>query len=510
VSFDRSERSCDAAWIGVLLAAGSGVLYSLAFPPTGLWVLGWIALAPLYLAVLRQPPFRAFLLGIVWCLCAGWGVGGFLPETLSHFFGASGRTGWLGFFGVMALIAPLYGAYASWLAWLASRQRASPWLAAAGFGLCEFARSQLGSVGAWALLAYSQVPNLHVIQVLDLIGAYGLGMLMAASSFLLAACFGSEIRVRPVALRALAMLAILVAVLGYGQWRVGQSFGTGESASVALVQSGLEREQRRDPERRAANFIHQIELTSSVSATRPEIIVWPEHAVEFYLREDSAQRRLLFERSSQWGADLVIGGPHYRSRHSPPRYHNSAFLIRDGRFGGRYDKRELLPFAESNLLPEWFPRDVHYTPGDRLQPLQARVPIGTFLCSEVLDPSVARGLSRAGAHVLVNPASDDWFTSAGPARILLHTAVARAVENRRYLLRTAQVGHSAIIDPHGRIRQVAPDGRAAVVVGEIFGSKEVTGYQRLGDLPVWLALVSVPMTTLRVRGSMKTSRGERS
>jgi apolipoprotein N-acyltransferase len=277
---------------------------------------------------------------------------------------------------------------------------------------------------------------------------------------------------------------------------------------VALVQSGLDRELRRDPARRDANLIHQIELTDSVSANRPEIIVWPEHAVEFYLREDSPQRRLLFEGSSRWGADLLIGGPHYRSRHSPPRYHNSAFLIRDGRFGGRYDKHELLPFAERNLLPGWFPREVHYTPGERPQPLPARLPIGTFLCSEVLNPAIARELSRTGARVLANPASDDWFATAAPARLLLHTAAARAVENRRYLLRTAHVGHSAIIDPHGRISQIAPDGRPAVVVGEVFGSKEVTWYQRLGDAPVWLALVWVPMTTLRVRGSMRTSKGE--
>jgi apolipoprotein N-acyltransferase len=489
------------SWVDVLLAGGSGVLYALSFPPAALSALGWVALTPLFAAVLRAAPGRAFLLGVLFSLCAGVGVGGFLAGTVSQFFGFPEGLGWLAFGGVMALIAPLYGAYAAWLSWLERRRRASIWLAAAGWGLCEAGRSQLGVIGSWALVAYSQVPNAHVIQVLDLVGPYGLGMLMAASGFALATCLGREIRSRGVAAPALAVAAAVAAVFGYGQCRLAQSFATGAPLSVALVQSGLGREVRRDPTREDANLLHHIELTSTVADAHPDIIVWPEYAVDFYLREDTPERRLLFERARRWDADLVVGGPHYHSRFSPPHYYNSAFLIRDGRFGGRYDKLELLPFAESNPFPNLLPREVHYTPGDRARPLDARVPIGAFLCSEVLDPSLARRLSLAGAQILANPASDDWFLDPAPSQILRDTAAARAIENRRYLLRTTELGHSAIIDPHGMITAAAPGGRgAAVVVGEVAASDTTTLYQRLGDLPVWLALALVPATTLRIRG----------
>jgi apolipoprotein N-acyltransferase len=485
--------------VGVLFAVGSGALFSLSFPPAALSILGWIALVPFYLVVVRTSPLHAFTLGMAWCGAAGFGVAHFFAGTVSEFFSASTAVGWAAFAGVILVIAPVLGAYAYWLAWLSERDRASSWHAAAGWGVCEAARSQLGGIGSWSLLAYSQVPNTPVVQVLDVVGPYGLGMSMAACSFTLARILSGKIPIRSMALETAAVAAIIAAILGYGHWRLGQSFGSGTRFTVALVQSGVEREGRSDPSGRSATLLHQIDLTESVIDQQPNIIFWPEYAVDFYLREDSPERRLLLERSSQWGADLILGGPHYRSRHEPPDYHNSAFLIRDGRFGGRYDKIELLPFAESNPLQRILPRDVHYKAGGPPEPLQARVTIGIVLCSEVLNPRLTRAASRNGAEILANPASDDWFHDPAPSRMLIQAAAARAIENRRYLVRITQTGHSAIIDPHGKIIAIGPSKGEAVVFGEVEASDSATLYNRLGDVPVWLAMAFVPTATLYAR-----------
>jgi apolipoprotein N-acyltransferase len=493
------------SWIGPLLVACSAALYAMSFPPVSLTWLGWLALAPLFAAVRRSSPKQAFVLGCAWCGLASYGVAGFLAETISAFFGLPAALGWLGFVVVIAFIAPLYGVYAAWLAWLEARGRCSAIAAAAGFGLCEVARAQMGVVGAWGLLAYSQVPNPHAIQILDGVGSFGLGMIMAATSFLLASGLLDAARPRRLGRAALASVAILGAVLGYGDWRLGGATETGTPVSVALVQSGFERGVRGDPDGTDQSLAQHLALTRLVSGTRPDLIVWPEYAVDFYLREDSPERRLLLESAAAWDADLLLGGPHYRSRFSPTRYHNSAFLIRGGRFAGRYDKVALLPFAESNPFQGVLPRAVHYTAGQQAQPLKGRVPIGTFLCSEVLDPGIARQLAVAGARVLVNPASDDWFLAEAPSRILLATAAARAVENRRYLVRSSQTGSTVIIDPYGAALAEGPPAGAGVVTGEISAFDTRTLYQRMGESHLVLACVFSLATTFRAgrSGRMK-------
>ncbi len=75
---------------------------------------------------------------------------------------------------------------------------------------------------------------------------------------------------------------------------------------------------------------------------------------------------------------------------------------------------------------------------------------GMLLCLEAMLPELARDAARDGADVLVNLSNDAWFGRREAAELQLDVATLRAVENRRYLVRAAATGISAVIDPHGR------------------------------------------------------------
>jgi apolipoprotein N-acyltransferase len=481
-------------------------MYALAFPPIGLAPLAWVALAPLYLACFWTRPRRAFAAGLLWCVTASVGVAGFLPEMIADFFGASAVLGWLVFGGVMLIVAPLYGSYAAWISWLTRQRTASLLAAAAGWGVCEWLRLSLPPPTGWALLAYSQASAPVVLQVADVAGSLGLGMLLAAVSFGLAALIAPSQRLGLA--RGVGIATIALAVVAYGAWRLSQTFAYGEPVTVALVQPAGDREHRPGEERRDARLDRYLALSKVAAAeVAADLVVWPEHAVDFYLREPSPQRTALFDAARGWKADLILGGPHYRSRNTPPRYHNSVFLIRDARFAGRYDKVKLLPFAESNPLQAFFPRDVHTSPGERLQPLEATsLRTGVFVCSEALEPELARKLAGKGAELFVNPSSDHWFGSAAAARLQLYSAVLRAVENRRHLVRTTAGGHSAIVDPHGRVQRLADFGASDVLVGEVRASSAVTPYQRTAGVAPWAALAVVAITSMRRSGLHGSTR----
>jgi len=192
---------------------------------------------------------------------------------LGEYFGLSTIAGWVGLFTVSIGLTGIYfGAFASWLSWLIRRQAANPWLIAAGWGACEFARANLIIGNPWALSGYSQVALTRLMQVADATGPYGVGLLIAAVNACLAGLFAPALRGRRPAISFLGVVITLALTLGYGEWRLSQTFATGEAVQVAVIQGGLERQLRESPEYLDANLAHYLQLTKEAVATRATLI----------------------------------------------------------------------------------------------------------------------------------------------------------------------------------------------------------------------------------------------
>jgi apolipoprotein N-acyltransferase len=172
------------------------------------------------------------------------------------------------------------------------------------------------------------------------------------------------------------------------------------------------------------------------------------------------------------------------------------FLVREGRLAGTADKIRLMPFSEASPLApaEGRPR---LSTGDRVRTLPARgARVGVLVCSESMHPAHVREVVRAGAELLANPSNDGWFGSRAALRQQLAAAQLRAIESRRYLVRAAENGASAVVDPWGRILARGPDGGAALTSARVAPGRTLTPYQRFGDLAAWLAVAGVPAFTL--------------
>jgi len=482
-----------------LLTVLSALLYALSFPPVSCFPLAWVALVPFFLAAAMTRPIWAAAYGILWGISAAYGVGWWFPETLARYFGVSLIVGWLGFFVVSIGLAGVYfGAFAAWLSWLARRQAANPFVIAAGWGVCEFARANLLVGNPWALSGYSQVPLTWLMQLADATGPYGVGLLIAAVNALVAGLCLPALRARRVAISSMGIVAVFGFAFLYGEWRLSQTFTTSEPVEVAVIQGAVERQLRWHPEHRAASLERYLALTKEVAAAHPRFIFWPEYAVDFYLQEEIPERQALLSLTQALGSDLILGGPSYGYGVSDLFYRNSVFLLRRGRLTGRYDKIRLLPFAEETEFGRRFFQDqLTYEPGRRLHTLHAGdAQIGAFVCFEAVYPDVVRNLALQGAEVFANPANDDWLGYAAPARHHLDIATVRAIENRRYLVRPTATGFSAIIDPYGQTVARSGFGIPAVLTGTIRLSQAQTPYQRWGDAAVWVAVVWVTAVSL--------------
>ena len=116
--------------------------------------------------------------------------------------------------------------------------------------------------------------------------------------------------------------------------------------------------------------------------------------------------------------------------------------------------------------------------------------IGILICYEGAFPYITIETVREGAQVLVNLTNDAWYdrTSAPFQHFAFY--IFRAIETDRYLLRAANTGISAIIDPKGRV-----DAKTSIFTEEIlkgsFAMKDTkTFYVRYGDYFILLAFLA--------------------
>jgi apolipoprotein N-acyltransferase len=470
-------------------------MFAAAFPPLSWTIVAWISLVPLLLACASLSPVRAAMAGVCWTVIAAAGVASFLPAMLSRYFGLAVVPGWL---AALAVAAGLHGlfvsGYAAWVAWLVQRRAANPVLLAGGWLVCEFARDRLGS--PWALTAYSQLPWTPLIQSADLAGPYALGMLVAAVNACAAACLVPALRGGRPWLSATTTVAALAGAFLYGQWRVGQTFDDGPAVRVAVVQGGAPPAEQTE---RPASLARYVALTRSGAAAETSLIVWPEFAIEAYLEEASSTRDTVLRVSDEARADVILGGPHYESSAGSTRYHNSAYLVRNGRLAARYDKHRLVPFAEDGRIARAAgAAPTGYTPGRGGFVLPATaLRIGAVVCVEAMSPDLVRRAVRQGAELLVNLSNDAWFGQPAAARHQLQIATLRAVETRRYLVRAATTGFSAVIDPHGRTLAQSEFNAFQVLNATVHASHARTPYERWGDAFAWIVIAVVASVTLR-------------
>jgi apolipoprotein N-acyltransferase len=479
------------------LCTVSALIYAAGFPPLAWSIAPWLALAPLLVACAALSPSRAAVAGMWWAVVAALGVGWFLPGMLSRYSGLPAILSWLATAAVVGGLHGLYlSFYAAWVAWLVRRRAANPILLAGGWLACEFARAH-GSLGIpWALAAYSQVRATSLIQIADITGPYGIGLLIAATNACAAAWWAPALRGRRPWRDAATIAAALLAAWLYGHWRLGQRFDDGAPVRVAVVQGGA---PAVDPAQRAVVLARYASLTRNGAAPDADLIVWPESAVQTYLDEPSSARDTVLGLARDRSADVVLGGPHYTPSPSGTRYHNSAYLVRGGHVAARYDKHRLVPFAEDGRFA-WLlgARTTSYTPGSGASILPgAGLRLGTLLCIEAMFPDAVSRTVHQGADVLLNLSNDAWFGHAAPARQQLEIATLRAVENRRYLVRAAATGFSAVVDPHGRALVESAYGAEQVLNATVRASHTRSPYQRWGDAFAWLVMACVAAASAR-------------
>jgi len=488
----------------LLLAGFAGLLNYAVFPNVGLWVLVWVCLTPLLVVTYQERSgWRALCLGLLTGVVFFTGTCHWISNVLRAYGGLSELGAGLLFLLLALHLSLFYGIFSWTLACISRRCGLQAlWIAPAIWVATEYLRAHVLTGFPWCLLGYGLIDAERLAQVATVTGVYGLSFLAMSMNASLAALLLAPSK------RTLFQLGALILALSGLSWTLGLTRPelSEPPRQVRIVQANIDLEQSWAASSKAAVLDELARLSRAgesdqkIDANSWRLILWPETPTPFYFNHDQDFRHKVEQIAFSTGSYLLFGFVDFRSAQGGKEripYNSVALLSPEAKTVSQYDKIHLVPFGEYVPYASLFffvekisTEAGNFSPGERVvvSPVGTSESLGTFICYEAVVPDLVRLFARDGAQVLVNVTNDAWFgESAAPFQ---HLAMARmrSVENRRYLLRAANNGISAVIDPFGKVVSSIPRNQRAALESVFQFRKELTLYTRWGDWLAWSCL----------------------
>ncbi|GGH34050.1 apolipoprotein N-acyltransferase [Alsobacter metallidurans] len=498
-------------WRRLALAFGAGALGALAMPPFGIlpalmvsltlavWLLDGSAadVGRMSRATLGHAALAGWFFGFGYFVAGLWWLG-------SAFLVEADQFAWLMPLGVVGLPAVLavYTALAFVLAriiWTPGPMRIVS--LALALTATEWLRSVLFTGFPWNEFGMALGGHLWLAQAASWMGLHGLTLLAtlicAAPATIATGASGRERWAAPA-----AALAALVLLAGFG----GLRLATGATAmapnvSLRIVQPNVPQDDKFRPENRDAIMSRYLSLSDrATSPDHPGMakvthLIWPESAFPFILARDPTALAQIAQMLPK-GAVLVTGA--VRSAEPLPgergrRYFNAVQVVADdGTIVDSSDKAHLVPFGEylpfNDALTALGLRQFVNAPGGfeagvrrKMLAVPGLPPVAPLICYEAIFPGEAKP-EQGDPGVLLNLTNDAWFgLTPGPYQ---HFAQARlrAIEEGLPLIRAANDGISAVVDPYGRIIGALPLGVDGVLDSRLPARLAGTPFSSYGNL----------------------------
>lgn len=479
----------------------AGLISGLALPPVGQW---WVLAftLPVYLWRMETVADRAWGKGFTSGLCFGTGYFMAAFHWIAFAFFINPADIWMMPFAVggLALFMAGYWGIASALVLAVPAVVAPRWLLSVLFlSVAEWLRGHLLTGFPWSVPGLVADGMGAVAQLASLVGMNGLTLLVLLWAALPAVVWWQWRYTRRLHVSALAVLLLLPLSEAWGLWRLQQNPTDYSTVMVRLVQPNISQDDKWRADNAADIFSTLTELSRDGAAGAAGLIVWPESSVPFLLDED---RPALARIAGLLSPDrTLLAGAIRRDRAADgdERYYTSVIAVNaQGEVSGRYDKWRLVPGGEFLPWEDFLTRlgfrkvvslPESFTAGPGPQNLE--VPglglVAPLVCYEVIFPN--RLVSEPRPRLLVNVTNDGWFgRSTGPFQHLAQARL-RSIEQGLPLVRAANTGISAVIDPLGRIVASTELLARSVVDNLAPLPLAATAYARIGDLMLVLLLV---------------------
>jgi len=464
-----------------------GAVMTLSTPPIGAFYVLLVCVPGLiWLARNSKTKTGTFLTG--WAFGAGYFIFGLYWVSFALFVDIKQFWWVLPFAAILGpAVVALYYALVPLLVWRYRKdETAYALMFVTVWALIEWVRGHALTGFPWNLPGYTWNYFLAVMQANAAVGAYGLTLL----TLLWAAIPAFNKKFVPLVLVSF----LLVAGAGTVRLYLHPTQQSG-SNTVRIIQPDIPQSLKWNRAEMQHNFQHNLALTAQPAKQPVTFVIWPETALVANLQEQPDLAHEIAKNLPK-GSLGLLG----TLRSDEGHFYNSVTVLdRSGGVLGNYDKHHLVPFGE--YIP--FRQYLNMTPignsvadiGDftrgsgvatlSLDNLPKPSPL---ICYEAIFPGEVARL-HVRPDWLVNVTNDGWYgKTAGPHQHF-ESARVRAIEEGLPLVRAANTGISATVDPLGRIIGMASLGTTAVVDTILPAPLPPTLYARFGDALFFLMLL---------------------
>ena len=523
MSLTRFAHSIVLAW-GIkraLIAFVVGAVSALAVAPFNVWPVLFVTFPILVWLIDGAAAGRGG--GVLAAAATGWcfGFGYFLAGLywVGYAFLVDAQTfGWLLPFAVLILPAGLaiftaLGLALARLLWMRGIGRIA--VLAAALTFAEWLRGNVLTGFPWNTFGYALTGPLPLAQAAAFLGLWGLTF-AAIAIFAAPATLADDRKETPRPWLAPAIAAVvLVAMAGLGALRLAKtptSFVDG--VRLRIMQPNLPQDDKFNYSAKAAVMARYLALSDRASG--PQLagardithLIWPESAFPFFLaREPDALAQIA--DLLQPGTVLITGGARLAETSTAQhlRAFNSLYVIdHDGTILSVYDKVHLTPFGEYLPFQDFLERQgfqqlTKVAGGFVAGELRRRISTPRapsflpLICYEIVFPGEAVPDGERPGW-LINLTNDGWFgISTGPYQHFQQARV-RAIEEGLPLVRAANTGISAVVDPVGRVTGLLPLGTEGVLDAALPQPIDRTAYTRIRSVPTGLVVAAILLAGL--------------
>ena len=495
------------------------MLLALSFPRYGHPAVAFVALVPLLVALSGWSgrdnllpgvsTRRGFMLGLLAGFVQFAGTVYWTGATVSTFGGIPPIVAVL-VAGLLALYMAAYVALFGAITAILIRRFSviGLWLAPAAWVTLEYLRGILVGGFPWIPLGNTMVTMLPIAQLASLAGVYGLSVLVALlnTGFALGAI--SSGRRRTMAIGSTLLVILAVSIWGGIRLR-SNTLTNGTPIKVGLIQANIAQVDKWNPARAGMILDRYLQLSRQAVDHGAQFLLWPESSTPFLFDQDPTGN-VVRQMVRDLRTPLLLGSDEVEAG-DPDQWYNAAFMLDTaGATAAVYRKMHLVPFGEyvpfQRLLffvgplveaVSAFSRGTRVT----MLPVEGHM-VSTAICYEVTYPSQAREAVRNGSEMLTTITNDAWYGESSAPFQHFDMAVMRAIEQGRYLVRSANTGISGIVDPYGRVLIRTNLFETVAVVGEARFVQARTVYATIGDLAAYVsaAVVALALALAFVEG----------
>lgn len=369
--------------------------------------------------------------------------------------------------------------------------------------LLEWIRGHFLSGLPWGIIAYPLEKLPVLIQSADIWSVYGLSFFITAINLLIFfIIFDINISILKKWIYAFIIVCIFGLIYFYGDYSLNKYSGfynKDKTIYAGAVQGAIPQDIKWDREYQWHTLDVYAKLSKNIRDNLPEekiFLVYPETAMPFYVQDPTILRHGIESIPGALNLYLLTGTPYYEIDAIGKKHDkNSAFLFKPDRtIAGRYDKHHLVPFGEYmpfGALLSWtkkyLPTAGDFLSGSEIKPIKADdLNVGVLICFESIFPEISREAVSKGANIIAVITNDAWFGKTGAPYQHEQFSAFRAVETRRWLVRSANTGISSIFTPGGERTVQTGLFRQDIAISKLSLIENKTIWVRYGD---WIPLI---------------------